>query len=221
VEELAGFGRRTSVVDLGCGSGIVARALVVAGHDVTGVDFSSAMLAIAMQSAPRARFVEGSLYDVAAWTREPVDAVLAIGEPLSYLEPRGRTPELAPFFRNVAHALRPGGIFVFDIIVAGAPALTRRMFVEGDGWAVLTDTRDDGARLTRDMTTFTRAGVSTQRRPKKDVWTRGHERHVVRVADVDAVRRDLARAGFTVRVRRAYGDHVLAVRRRAFICRRR
>ena len=230
VQELARLcPRGGEIVDLGCGSGLLARALVDAGHDVTGVDLSPAMLAIARTHAARARFVEASLYDVDAWARPGgVDAVLAVGEPLSYLEPtsarapsRPRTPALAPFFRKVARALRPGGAFVFDVIVSGAPSLTKRSFVEGDGWAVLVDTRErsskDGrrARLTRDITTFTRASGA-----RSHEWTRGHERHEVRVLDVEDVKRDLARAGFSVRVRRAYGTHALAVRRRAFLCRR-
>lgn len=52
------------VVDLGCGSGIWAAALVEAGYDVVGVDQSAALLQIARERAPAARFVHGSLFDV-------------------------------------------------------------------------------------------------------------------------------------------------------------
>ena len=47
------------VVDLGCGSGIWARALTDAGYDVLGVDQSEAMLEIARRQAPEAQFVTG------------------------------------------------------------------------------------------------------------------------------------------------------------------
>jgi SAM-dependent methyltransferase len=40
------------VVDIGCGSGIWARALTDAGYDVLGVDVSEAMLQIARRRAP-------------------------------------------------------------------------------------------------------------------------------------------------------------------------
>jgi SAM-dependent methyltransferase len=178
------------------------------------VDISPAMLALARKHVKGARFIEASLYDVDAWSRarQSFDAVLAVGEPLSYFAPRGRAPSLARFFRDIARVLRPDGAFVFDVIVAGKPSLTRRSFVEGDGWTTCVSTSDEGARLTREITTFTRQRASE--------WKRGHETHVVRVLDVDDVKRDLARAGFTVRVRKSYGDHPLAVRRRAFLCRR-
>src|SRR5262249_14629503 len=51
------------VVDLGCGSGIWARALLDAGFDVLGVDLSPDLLAIARERAPEARFVQASVLD--------------------------------------------------------------------------------------------------------------------------------------------------------------
>ena len=44
-------GSRGLVVDLGCGSGVWARALCDAGYDVLGVDQSPAMIAIARNRA--------------------------------------------------------------------------------------------------------------------------------------------------------------------------
>ena len=44
------------VVDLGCGSGIWAKALVDAGYQVVGVDKSPAMIEIARQRVPEATF---------------------------------------------------------------------------------------------------------------------------------------------------------------------
>lgn len=49
----------SSVLDLCCGHGIVARGLIGAGATVTGLDFSPAMLRIARAAAPEATFVEG------------------------------------------------------------------------------------------------------------------------------------------------------------------
>ncbi len=40
------------VVDVGCGSGILAQAVSAAGYDVLGFDYSEAMLAIARRRAP-------------------------------------------------------------------------------------------------------------------------------------------------------------------------
>lgn len=201
------------VADLGCGSGLLAAPLSDAGCDVIGVDRSRAMLAIARKTAPRARFVRASLYDVDKWfDGAPFHAVLAVGEPLSY-----GSDSLPTFFRRVARTLRPGGVFVFDMIVAGRPSLSRRTFVSGDDWTTCVATDDQGAKLVRDITTFTRAA----RGRGSSAWRRSHEVHVVRVVHADDVTAALRRAGFTVRLRNSYGDHPLALRRRAFLCRRR
>ena len=69
------------VVDLGCGSGIWAAALVDAGYDVIGVDQSAALLEIARERAPGAQLVHGSLFDVKL---PPCHAVTALGECFSY-----------------------------------------------------------------------------------------------------------------------------------------
>lgn len=204
--------RPQRVLDLGCGSGLVLRALTDAGHDAIGVDLSSAMLSLARKTAPRARLMRGSLYEVPL---PRVDVVLAIGEPLNYLEEGQRPRALAPFFRKVARALAPGGRFLFDVIVDGpGPSLSRRSFACGEDWAVMVDTAEDAARATlvRDVTSFVKRGSAYQR-------TR--EVHRVRVLRASAICRSLRDAGFSVVMRTSYGAHALAVRRRAFLCTKR
>jgi SAM-dependent methyltransferase len=206
------------VVDLGCGSGLVLRALLDAGHRARGVDLSPSMVKLARKIAPGADVIEGSLYDVESWRGEhALHAVFALGEALTYIEPSGRAPALAPFFKKVARTLAPDGLFVFDVIVGGpGRSLTRRSFVEGDDWACLVDTREDDTRtkLTRTITTFVLEG-----RPSAS-WRHSHEVHHARVLRTAEVRAALEDAGFRVRVTSSYGAHPLAVRRRAFVCRR-
>ena len=70
------------VVDLGCGSGIFARALLDAGFDVTGFDLSEAMIATARLRAPHADLRIGSFLDADI---PACVAVTAVGECFSYL----------------------------------------------------------------------------------------------------------------------------------------
>src|SRR5207253_656111 len=64
LRRLASAGVRAGLVaDLGCGSGIWARALADAGYEVLGVDLSADMLAIARSRVPEARFVHASFLD--------------------------------------------------------------------------------------------------------------------------------------------------------------
>src|SRR5690349_7997410 len=74
-------GEMRRVVDAGCGAGPLAAALVEAGFDVTAVDASVDLVAIAREAMPAATFIVGSVYDVPL---PPCDAVLAVGEPLTY-----------------------------------------------------------------------------------------------------------------------------------------
>jgi len=200
------------VIDLGCGSGLWAAAMLRAGYVVTGIDPSSAMLALARQVAPDARFVRASAYD---FDFPACDAVTAIGEVLSYL-PSGANavPSLPRLFRRIAGALRPGGLFVFDLIVtAPRSRMTYRTWQTGDDWSVLVAVTEQPARrrLVREITTFRRVGAR---------YRRSHETHVVRVCSRAAIERMLRQAGFSVRVFRHYGAARLAPRRLAFCARK-
>jgi SAM-dependent methyltransferase len=181
------------VVDLGCGSGIWARALLDAGHDVLGVDVSADLLALARRRAPEARFVRGSAYDV---DLPPCAAITALGEILNYgAPPRG----LRHVLRRVHAALRPDGLFIFDLAGPGrAGTQPRRTWHEGDGWFLCLQTAEDRKRrtLTRRITVFRRRGRS---------WRRSDEVHRLRLFDPEAVLAELASAGFAAETLGGYG----------------
>src|SRR6202035_3058280 len=101
------------VVDLGCGSGILARAVSDAGYEVEGIDLAPAMLDLARRNAPRATFRPGSLLDTEL---PPTVGVTAIGEALNYAtDERAGTQALGDVFRRVRASLAPGGLLLFDV----------------------------------------------------------------------------------------------------------
>src|SRR5262249_29994188 len=105
-------GTRGLVVDLGCGSGILAAALADAGLDVLGIDLSAEMLALARRRAPPARFQAGSLLSAEL---PPCVAVTAVGECVNYLFDASNSDKaLLELFQRVHAALAPGGAFLFD-----------------------------------------------------------------------------------------------------------
>jgi len=101
---------RATIVDIGCGTGLITRDLARRGHDVIGVDPSAEMIAVgrARPFGDQVRWIVGAVADVGA-----VDADLAI-----------MTSHVAQFFVDdgawdralgAAHrALRPGGVLGFE-----------------------------------------------------------------------------------------------------------
>ena len=52
------------IVDLGCGSGILAKTMISSGFTVTGIDQSPWMVSIAREKVPNGTFKLSSFYDV-------------------------------------------------------------------------------------------------------------------------------------------------------------
>lgn len=196
------------VVDLGCGAGVLSAALINAGFDVTGIDNSAGLLAIAAATVPGARFVEGSIYDIEIPSCE---AILGIGEPLTYHTDVAEAERVVEsFFHRAAGILPSGGMLIFDVIETGEPSLAGRFWTSGADWAVLADTTED-----RDSHTLIRA-IETFRKTG-DLYRRGHEVHQVHVFDTKELAGMLAGCGFETRTAQSYGAQRLAPRRRAFL----
>jgi SAM-dependent methyltransferase len=187
------------VVDLGCGSGILAATLSSAGYDVLGIDLSASLLALARQRAPRAQFQQGSL-----WSADipPCVAVTAVGECFNYLfDTSTNAGALAPLFQRIYAALPPGGLFLFDVAEPGRtpPPGVVRAYTEGADWAVLVTMEEDGAArlLTRHITSFRQVG---------ELYRRDHEVHRLRLLPRSEMAELLPRAGFQFETLAGYGE---------------
>ena len=205
--------RSGHVVDLGCGSGVLARELSAAGYDVLGVDLSPAMIALARRHAPRARFVSASL---AAFNLSPCDAVISTGECLNYTFDGPRTlRSIARLFRRVYRALRPGGVLVFDVAGrARAPrAGIRRGWWQGEDWAIAVNTKTGrgGRTLIREIDCYRKIG----RR-----FRHSEEIHVQRLFEPAEIVSGLEVVGFKVETSDRYGRVRLPEGLAAFIARK-
>jgi SAM-dependent methyltransferase len=190
-----------TVVDLGCGSGILAARVLAAGYDVVGVDLSPAMIALARERAPAATFVVGSLHDAAL--PEGIVGVTAIGEVLGYAtDPRAGIAAFGALAARVHAALVPGGVFAFDVATPGryGPGRTAERVHDHDDWflGMRAEESEDGTRLERAITIF--------RKDRSGAWQRVAEHHVVRLFEPDALAAVLAGAGLTVERRAGYAD---------------
>jgi SAM-dependent methyltransferase len=201
------------VVELGCGGGVFAAKLCAAGFDVLGYDLSPSMIALARRRVPSGRFEAQSL-----WTAPLPSCVAAaaIGECVNYrFDERSSLASLERLFRRVYRALRPGGLWLFD--VAGQGRLGKTGLGQGhrigDDWAVVWTAREDrsAGTLTREITTFRRAGTH---------FRRDHDVHSQRLYANDDVATRLRSTGFRVRTLRAYGGHRLPAGLTGFLARK-
>ncbi|MCY9588740.1 class I SAM-dependent methyltransferase [Paenibacillus chitinolyticus] len=94
-----------SVLDLGCGTGTLAHEIALLGAQVTGVDFSEAMIEQARQNYPELAFEVGDARTYRSG--RTFDAVFS-NAALHWV------PQADEAARTVAEALRPGGRFAAE-----------------------------------------------------------------------------------------------------------
>jgi SAM-dependent methyltransferase len=187
------------VVEVGCGSGTLARRLVDARHNVVGFDISPAMIRLARAKVPEAKFRVASLTEA----RMPrCDAVVAIGEVMSYVPARAGGNRLPPallrFFSRVHRALEPGGLFIFDFLESGTRRTCRARIQSGQDWVIAVHAALDKPRqvLTRRIITIRKIGRQ---------YRRTQESHCVRIYSRRAIANALAGAGFATRMSPGFG----------------
>ena len=201
------------VVDLGCGSGRWARALNQSGYEVVGVDQSPAFIRLARKMAPKSIFVLGSLWRL----KLPCcDAVTAIGECLNYrFDHKARKQEVVRLFARVYRALRPGGVFIFDL--AGPARIPedspRRTSFQGKDWLILVEAAGDRRRnvLARRIISFRKTGT---------LYRRSEEIHRLHLYIPSEIVKVLRRAGFRVELFSAFGKFRLPPGITAFVARK-
>jgi len=104
-----------NILDLGCGPGLYAELFAQKGHTVTGVDFSENSINYATKEANKKKLNITYLnrdYLNLALTQNQFDLVLLIFTDFGPLLPGERENLL----KIVYEVLKPGGIFIFDIL---------------------------------------------------------------------------------------------------------
>lgn len=111
-----GYARRSGgpILELGCGTGRVSRALAAEGYEVTGLDISPAMLERARKEKSNVTWAQGDLAALALDGK--FGLVLAPLGTLLHIKPEDRLST----FKSIAARLQPGGLFVLDLPVESA-----------------------------------------------------------------------------------------------------
>lgn len=100
-----------SVLDLGCGTGVLVRILREHGFKADGVDLSENMIRIARRADPGGRYETGDMTDYTPGCR--YDIVTCTGDALNHLT----DPEnVKKTFGNIYNYLEEGGFLIFDLL---------------------------------------------------------------------------------------------------------
>lgn len=202
--------RHGLVLEIGCGSGLLTKHLVRAGHRVIATDASPAMLDLTRDAVGGAEEIRSLVLP-----DDPipaVDAIVGIGHALNYL------PDAAAVRRGLvalADALLPGGLLAVDLCdlewgTARQDAMAQGRV--GDDWAIVTTfSRPTPQRFDRDLTTFVRGPDGSYRRED--------EHHANILIDTTSVPELLRERGVTATVGNSFDDddHRLPVGLRSII----
>jgi SAM-dependent methyltransferase len=105
------------VLDLGCGTGLpTARQLAASGLQVTCVDLSPGMLALARDNVPEAEFLRADVADLVQ--DGPLAAGAFAGAAAFFTLLMLPRPEIPSALRNLHGLLEPGGLLVLGMVEA-------------------------------------------------------------------------------------------------------
>jgi SAM-dependent methyltransferase len=102
-----------SIVEIGCGTGNLAKRLVEANYAYLGLDIFQEMLAIAAKNAPKATFMQGDVRNFSL--TQSSDCALITGRSISYLT---SNQDILQAFQCINRCLKPNGLLMFDAIDA-------------------------------------------------------------------------------------------------------
>lgn len=129
--------KKSDILDLGCGPGLYAKKIASLGHHILGIDYSKRSIEYAKTDAKKNRLKIDYLYkDYLTIDYDGVfDVILLIYCDFGVLNDEER----ATLFKKVHKALRPNGIFIFDIFnekYSKSKNIGRNWLIEDNGfWA--------------------------------------------------------------------------------------
>lgn len=188
--------RGCKVVDLGCGSGVIAKILDDAGYKVFGVDISPSFIKLCKKRVPNGDFITYSFYDAQLPTSK---CVISTSECFNYVSPE--SDDLMMLFKKVYNALDSDGLFIFDILINDdqLSSSDANYILDHEDWSMFVRVIKDFEKnlLTRDVTLF---------RKINDGYRKSKETHKAKILHLDRITDQLREVGFEVKLFNSYGE---------------
>ncbi|TXK84066.1 class I SAM-dependent methyltransferase [Paenibacillus sp. N3.4] len=190
----------STIVDLGCGTGNLTIPLALEGYQLTGIDLSENMLAVAEQktgqiSAPlRSSAIRWVQQDLREWDLgEQVDVALSFCDSLNYLL---EEEDIVDAFRQTFEGIKSGGLFLFDVHTPEqlfAYAESQPFFLNEEDVAYIwtSELDEDRVQIEHDLTIFLKD------EQRSDVFRRIEEVHQQRAYPLHWLEQKLRDVGFT------------------------
>ncbi len=102
---------KPSILDIGCGTGMMAGELGNIANHVTGIDIDADMLKVGRANYPDVEFIFLDMLAVRKLSQE-FDLIFSIGNVMSYLPAN----HLNSFLTDIYYSLAPGGIWIFQTV---------------------------------------------------------------------------------------------------------
>jgi SAM-dependent methyltransferase len=195
------------IIDLGCGSGIVAKNLVQAGYDVLGIDLSPSLIAIAKREVAEAKFICSSFFDIEL---PKCMGVISTSECFNYISKDNHLKSLELLFGKIYQSLEKDGVLIFDMLEPGEFQDNSRIF-EKEDWTMFVHTLRDPTqgKLTREITLFKKTG---------DLYRKTKEVHEANLYPRQQIIQLLVSQGFNVQTFQSKDDFCLKEGHIGYIC---
>jgi SAM-dependent methyltransferase len=194
-----------SLVDLGCGTGNLTLQLAQVGLQVTGIDISTDMLAVAQEKTEELGKLSGlanggSVHwieqDIRYWELpHPMDCAISFCDCLNYLTDE-KDVRLA--FQRTFAGLSPGGLFIFDVhaprqLIGYAEAQPFVMNDEDISYIWTCDYDEVRREIEHHLVIFVRENEKSV-----PLYRRTEEFHVQRAYPAEWIRLELEECGFEI-----------------------
>jgi len=101
------------ILEIGCGTGILARRFLTHGYEYLGLDLNNEMLNIARDEVPKGKFIQGDMRTLSF--RQQFDSVLITGRSIVYIL---ENQEIIDTLTGLYNALRTDGVIIIGFFEA-------------------------------------------------------------------------------------------------------